>query len=91
MSDFYDEDNNVFRTMRNDEISENLYERENGDIVNEEGFLVANRNDDNFEDRLDEYEEDWRDTNWSRADWADFYGCDEKDVQDCVDDDDRWD
>lgn len=90
MSDFYDEDGNVFRTMRNDEVWENLYERDNGDIVTGDGYLVANKDDSNFEDRLDEYEEDWRNSNWSRSDWADWYGCDEKDVEDCMDDDDAY-
>lgn len=32
----------------------------------------------------------WRESNWSRSDWANFYGCDERDVDDCIDDDDRW-
>lgn len=83
MSDFYD----VYKTLRNDEVSETLYEADNGDIMNSEGEVIANKND----DKMDDYEEEWRETNWSRSDWADFYGCDEKDVDDCMDDDDRWD
>lgn len=87
MSDFYD----VYKTLRNDEVSEILYEADNGDIMNSEGEVIANKNDDDFDDKMDDYEEEWRETNWSRSDWADFYGCDEKDVDDCMDDDDRWD
>lgn len=87
MSDFYD----VYKTLRNDEVSETLYEADNGDIMNSEGEVIANKNDDDFDDKMDDYEEEWRETNWSRSDWADFYGCDEKDVDDCMDDDDRWD
>lgn len=87
MSDFY----NTYKTLRNDEISETLYEADNGDIMNSEGEVIANKNDDDFYDKMDDYEEDWRESNWSRSDWANFYGCDEKDVDDCMDDDDRWD
>lgn len=87
MSDFYD----VYKTLRNDEVSETLYEADNDDIMNSEGEVIANKNDDDFDDKMDDYEEEWRETNWSRSDWADFYGCDEKDVDDCMDDDDRWD
>lgn len=53
MSDFYD----VYRTLRNDEISETLYEADNGDIMNSEGEVIANKNDDDFDDKMDDYEE----------------------------------
>lgn len=90
MSDFYD-DGAAYITLINGEIRETLYERDNGDIVNSEGEVIANKNDDDFDDKMDDYDEGWRESNWSRSDWANFYSCDERDVEDCMDDDDRWD
>lgn len=89
MSDFYD-DGEAYITLINGEIRETLYERDNGDIVNSEGEVIANKNDDDFDEKMDDYDESWRESNWSRSDWANFYGCDERDVDDCMDDD-RWD
>lgn len=51
MSDFYD----VYKTLRNDEVSEILYEADNGDIMNSEGEVIANKNDDDFDDKMDDY------------------------------------
>lgn len=89
MSGFYSEE--PYITLINGEIHETLYERDNGDIVDSEGEVIANKNDDDFDERMDDYDESWRESNWSRSDWANFYGCDERDVEDCMDDDDRWD
>ena len=77
-----------YKTIRNGEVSTTLEKDQNGDIWDEDTY-VTNINNPDFEDELDEYEEGWKEVNWSRSDWADYYGCDEEDVDDCMDDDMR--
>jgi hypothetical protein len=44
-------------------------------------------NNDSFDDALEEFECGWREVHWNRSDWADWYGCDEDEVDDVIDDD----
>ena len=62
---------------------------QNGDIWDGETF-VTNINNPDYEDELDDYEEGWRETNWSQKDWGDYYGVDEDEVEDAMDDDLGW-
>ena len=77
----------IYKTISNQEICTVLLEDVNGNISEENEGFICNINDDDFEDKIDEFEENWKEVNWSRADWADYYGCDEDDVDDCMEED----
>ena len=64
---------------------------DNGDVVDEEGTYIGNSNDDDIEDKIDEYAEEWREVNWNTQDWAEHYGCSEDEVEDAMLDDCAWD
>ena len=78
-----------YKTISNNEVSTTLEKDKNGDIWDGSNY-VTNINNPDFQDELDEYEEGWKEVNWSNADYADYYGCDEDEVQDCMDDDLGW-
>ena len=77
----------LIKTISNGEESVEIYQFENGEIRSSDDCFSANINDESFEDELDEFEEGWRETHWNRSDWADYYGCDEDEVDDAMDDD----
>ena len=96
-NDFYEDDfdeefgGKIVRHISNGEESINVI-RKNNDDVYAEDFYLGNMNDSDIEDKLDDFENGWLETHWSRSDWAYHYGCDEEDVEDCMDDDMRdWD
>ena len=78
-----------YKIIRNGEVSTELEKDQNGDIWDGSNY-VTNVNNPDFEDELDAYEEEWKEVNWSRSDWADYYGCNEDDVEDAMDDDLGW-
>ena len=88
---FKDFDDDIFgqpyRTISNGEESVNIYKRPDGELISDEGTSFGNINDDEIDDKLDSFESEWRETHWSKSDWADYYGCDESQVDDCMDDD----
>ena len=87
---YYEEseiDGNIIRHISNGEESINIIQKENGDVVSDEDDKIGNINDSDIEDKIDEFEDVWRETHWNRSDWADYYGCDEDDIEDCMDDD----
>lgn len=77
----------VFKTLHNQKVSETLYEMPDGDIVNSKNFVIANRNDADFRDKVDDFVDEWLEVNWSQKDQADWYGCDEDGVDDVIDGD----
>lgn len=90
MDDYFDDgftQDKLIKTISNGEDSVRIYEKENGDVYSTDGDFHSNSHNDDFQDELDTYEEEWREVNWNTSDWADYYGCNESDVQDCMDDD----
>ena len=80
----------VLRTFHNDEESVNVVLLNNGDVVSddeENDDYIGDINDSEIEDKIDEFGETWRETHWDKSDWADYYGCDEDEVDDAMDDD----
>ena len=49
--------------------------------------VICDNDDEEYQDKIDEHKEEWHEVNWSTEDWADYYGCDEDDVEDAMDDD----
>ena len=85
-------DGTVIKHISNGEDSVNIIQKENGDIVSDENDYIGNINDLDIDDKISFYEDEWREVNWNRSDWADWFGCDEEDVEDCMDNDMRdWD
>ena len=89
MSDcLFDEfDDELIRHISNGETSVNIVKRGNDIVCDENNHYICDINDEEIEDKIDEFEEEWREVNWNRSDWADWYGCDEDQVDDCMDDD----
>lgn len=77
----------VIKVISNGEESVRIYQFENGEVRSSDDRFFANVNDDNFEDALEEFECGWREVHWNKSDWADYYGCSEDEVEDCMDDD----
>ena len=88
MENYFEESNSkLIKTISNGEESVGIYQLENGDVRSSDGNFFANVNDDSFDDALDEFECEWREMHWNHSDWADYYGCDEDEVDDCMHDD----
>ena len=88
MENYFEESNSKLnKTISNGEESVEIYQLENGDVRSSDGNFFSNINDDSFDDALEEFECGWRDVHWNRSYWADYYGCDEDEVDDVMDDD----
>lgn len=88
MENYFEESNSkLIKTISNGEESVGIYQLENGDVRSSDGNFFSNINDDSFDDVLEEFECGWREVHWNRSDWADYYGCDEDEVDDVMDDD----
>lgn len=77
----------VIRRISNQEKTCKIYQLPNGRIIDSYDNEIGNADDEDIEDKLEDYEDSWRSSNWDRSDYADYYGCDEEDVDDCIDDD----
>ena len=88
MENYFEESNSkLIKTISNGEESVGIYQLENGDVRSSDGNFFSNINDDSFDDVLEEFECGRREVHWNRSDWADYYGCDEDEVDDVMDDD----
>jgi len=76
----------IIDRVSNNEESDYFVEKEDG-IYCSDGTFICDVDDEERQDKIDEYKEDWHETHWDKSDWADYYGCDESDVDDCMDDD----
>lgn len=83
----YPKGTKVIRRISNQETSVKLYQFPDGRIVDSYDDVIGHIDDENIEDVLEEYEEDWRNSHWDKSDYADYYGCDEDEVDDYMDDD----
>ena len=82
----------VLRHISNGETSVNIVLHGKDVVSDEDNYYIGDINDEDIEDKIDEFAEGWREVNWNRSDWAYYYGCDEEDVEDCMNDDIRdWD
>lgn len=43
--------------------------------------VICDYDDPDMEEKIDEYVDGWYDTHWSSKDYADYYRCDESDLQ----------
>jgi len=88
MNEYFEEmDGELIKTISNGEESVLIYRFPNGEVRSSDGYFFSNINDDSFEDALEEFECGWREIHWNRSDWADYYGCDEDQLDDAMDDD----
>lgn len=77
----------TIRIISNGEQSVRIYEMDDGSVRSSDNNFFANINDSDLDDAIEVFEDGWRETHWNRSDWADYYGCDEDEVSDCMDDD----
>ena len=88
MDEYFEEmDGELIKTISNGEESFLIYRFPNGEVRSSDGYFFSNINDDSFEDALEEFECGWREIHWNRSDWADYYSCDEDQLDDVMDDD----
>lgn len=87
-SDFDEDIFELYRTISNGEESVKIYKRPDAELISSDGERLGNVDDDDeIDDKLDSYEAEWKETHFSKADRADYYGCNENEVDDCIDDD----
>lgn len=79
----------VLKHISNSENSVDIIRKENDDVVTDEGYIIGSMNDTDIDDKIEEFAESWREVHWNRSDWADWYGCDEDDLDDAMDNDMR--
>lgn len=84
--DFDANKDSVLKVISNGEESVCIYKKDNGEVYSSDGHFFSNINHDDFEDALDEFECGWREVHWNHSDWADYYGCNENEVDDYMDD-----
>lgn len=85
----FDEDfetDEIIDRVSNGEDSDYFVRKEDG-IYCSDGTFICDNDDEEYQDKIDEHKEGWYETNWNTSDWADYYGCDEDDVEDAMDDD----
>ena len=80
------ETGNVIDKVSNGEETVYFLEKEDG-VYCSDGEFICDVDDEERQDKIDDYKETWRETNWNTSDYADYYGCDEEDVEDAMDDD----
>ncbi|MCR5317759.1 MAG: hypothetical protein K6E22_05975 [Treponema sp.] len=86
-NDFEDIFGKPYRKFSNGEESLNIYKKPDGELVADDGQKFGNINDEGIDDILDSAEAEWLEIHPNRSDLADLYGCDESEVDDCMDDD----
>lgn len=69
MNGFYDDRDEFFKSLGIPKVWQNTYENENGDILTTDGYFITNRYDDDWEDKLDQYADDWENSNWPNSNW----------------------
>lgn len=77
----------VIKTISNKDTSVRIVKRADNEVYSDDGIYIGNAEDEDFEDKLYDFEEDWHNANWDNSDLADWYGCDEDEVEDAMDDD----
>lgn len=85
----FDEDfetDEIIDRVSNGEDSDYFVRKDDG-IYCSDGTFICDNDDEEYQDKIDEHKEEWREVNWSTEDWADHYGCDPEDVEDAMDDD----
>lgn len=85
----FDEDfesGEILDRISNGEESVYFVRKDDG-IYCSDGIFICDNDDEEYQDKIDEYKEGWREVNWNQSDWADYYGCEEDEVDDAMDDD----
>ena len=82
----------VITTFSNGENSIDILLLRNGDVISSDNDYICDINDNHVESKIEEFGYGWRQVHWNRKDYADWYNCDEDEVEDFMDDDLRdWD
>ena len=85
--DIFEYGGKIIRHIHKGEHSVNVIRKNNGEVIASNGHFIGYFDDEEIEDKIDEFEEGWREITWTDDDWADYYGCSIDQVQDCMDDD----
>lgn len=75
-----------YKKISNGEKSTILYKNDKGDVHSDDEEYIGNVNDNDFEDKLNEYEEEWHEINWTTHDYAEHLGCDDDEVEEVMTD-----
>ena len=80
------ETDEIIDRVSNGEDSDYFVRKEDG-IYCSDGTFICDNDDEEYQDKIDEHKEEWRECNWSTEDYADYYGVDPEDVDDAMDND----
>lgn len=78
-----------YKKISNGEESVILYKNNKGDVHSDEeneDSYIGNVNDNDFDDKLEEFEEEWNEIHWTTQDYADHFGCEVNEVEDVMQD-----
>lgn len=77
----------TIKVLSNDRFYTRIYEDDNGDIFDEsDNTFICNSDDEDYEEKLSEYENDWYENHLDSSDYASMLNCDEDDIDDCMGD-----
>lgn len=77
----------TIKVLSNDRFYTRIYEDDNGDIFDEsDNTFICNSDDEDCEEKLNEYENDWYENHLDSSDYASMLNCDEDDIDDCMGD-----
>lgn len=80
------ETGNIIKRVSNGEESIYFVEKSDG-VYCSDGTFICSLDDEDLMDKVEEYGCGWREVHWNRSDWADYYGCDEDQLDDAMDND----
>lgn len=76
----------VYKTLSKGDKHCTLYRNKDGMVYSDNGCFIGNLNNDDWEDSLEVFIDGWYEVTWDSSDYADYFGCDEEDVNECLDD-----
>lgn len=74
----------TIKVISNDRAYTRLYYLDDGSVYDSDDTYICNMNDEDYEDKITEYENNWYENNLSSRDYSNMLNCNEDDVDDCM-------
>lgn len=74
----------TIKVLSNDRFFTRIYEDDDGDVFDSEDSFICNVDDEDYEEKLADYEKNWYANHLNSSDYASMLNCDEDDVDDCM-------
>ena len=70
----------ILRRFHNGEHHGSVVLEDDGKVYGSNNIYICDYDDEERDDKIEEYIDNWYESHWSQKDWADYYGCDESDL-----------